>query len=430
MPSDVNLEKVAEEVGVGDPPTEVGVREPVLALVQNRYTARFKEPHAEEAYQVWHGENRIHLLRLLLLIASCIALISSSIALSTLSAQDSMKGELVVAYPDKAWILVLTGVCSRLIGLLAGLALFSRQMRQALTSQRLVQVYATSVFAVCFILEYLPVTLLASWSSQQHLRWPLTSAPPPPEDEGRSDAFTDPMTAASQGARSAYFEASTIDFYGALIGGLSGIRPEYALPLALLLCLLAHMQFQAVFANALIREGAPEPANVVPYHMRAFPFFATLLLAISMDRSGRQEFRAKKQLQQSTAEHIEQLKREKERLGWDIRLERSSDAGSAGAAASPRLTARRRVEIQLGPTDADAALGASGRSSTSLSAAGILREPRVYASTCSSGGDSASTSSEIMGILPPNAALGANMPRSLSPAAIPTHPPKTVCDTV
>ena len=155
------------------------------------------------------------------------------------------------------------------------------------------------------------------------------------------------------------------------------------------------------------------------------------------DRGERQEFRAKTLLQLANTERIEQLKREKDRLGWDIRLDNtrpacavaldqdaglsasrdsaaahhqpSRDGSCATAAAatepsssslpppskqSPRHAAapplqstgdgHRHVAIRLAPQAAGG--DEQPRCGGGAAAAGILREPRVYTSGAASTG--------------------------------------------
>ena len=287
------------------------------SLAQNRWTARFKDrptdrPTAcstEHEYQMWHGEQQIPLLRVGFLVGFVIVTVQLIFGTSD---PNTMVGRLSVAYPEQAWMAKGVGACARICIGIGGLLLISRRVRSALVSRRLVQAYTVVVLCTCGTLDLVAVYWLASWSGEQERsRWASELAPPPPADVERPDY--DYEHTVTMATRCAYFHATTISCYAALIGGLAGLRPEYALFVAILLTVLSHMQFEAAFAWSLLREGVLQPENVVPYHVRAFPLLAMLLLAVSVDRSGRREFRAQKLLQHSNAERIEQLKREKER---------------------------------------------------------------------------------------------------------------------
>ena len=142
------------------------------SLAQNRWTARFKDrptdrPTAcstEHEYQMWHGEQQIPLLRVGLLVGFVIVTVQLIFGTSD---PNTMVGRLAVAYPEQAWMTKGVGACSRICVGIGGLLLFSRRVRSALVSRRLVQAYTVVVLCTCGTLDLVAVYWLASWSGEQ-----------------------------------------------------------------------------------------------------------------------------------------------------------------------------------------------------------------------------------------------------------------------
>lgn len=423
---------------------------PSVILRQSRWHGRFLGLHEEMAYQRWHATHWIPRLQLVMLICGLVGLVSFYMGISGAGAV-ALKASLMRAYPDKAWLLYLARGLACLLPIMCSAVFLSKRAREAVVARRLYQFIPMITWAL-LVLESAPTTWLANWGTRQH-----TSSQ---QDEAAHECSGTIQT------RGAYWHAILSDFYTALAGGLLGQRPEYAGVCALLVISFQHFQLEAVWRNSQARRGIEESGPLVPFFMRGIPLITTMLLALVQDRGERQEFRAKTLLQLANTERIEQLKREKDRLGWDIRLDNTRPAcavaldqdaglsasrdnaaahhqpsrdGSCAAAAaatepsssslpppskqSPRHAAapplqstgdgHRHVAIRFA---ARAAGGDEQPRCGGAAAAGILREPRVYTSGAASvGGDSASTDHEIMRILPTNASLGARMPRPLRP---------------
>jgi hypothetical protein len=341
---------------------------PAVEMRQSPWHGRFLDRHHEIAYQRWHSAHWIPRLQLVLTSCGVIGLVAFFMGVA---GGVALKASMMRAYPDRAWLLFLTRILGSMVPILTAAALCSKRVKDVIVARRLYQGVPLVVFMTFSLLEACPTVWLANSGTAEADEAANEAAEPTPE-ECSSTTHT----------RGAYWHATVVDFYAAITGGLFGLRPEFAVVLAILFMALQHVQLEAVWRNSLARRGIEDSEPLVPYFMRVLPLITSLLLSLIQDRGERQEFRAKTLLQLANTERIEQLNREKDRLGWDIRLEqtRPACAVAPGPDAEKFISAPSRSISALSRDGGAAAIASPSPATLTLASA----DPAAVATDLSS----------------------------------------------
>ena len=277
---------------------------PTVLMRQSRWHGRFLELHNEMAYHRWHTTKMIGRAQLAMLISGVVGLGALAVRATTSYAPFALKAELLRAYPDQRILLQLTRIAAAILPMLLSLALFFKPVRRTIEARRIFQPLVCVVLAVAVSIESIPKTWLAIWSTEQARN----------QDEGAGLAFAvEHECSSTLNARSVYWHGTVLDFACALGSGMMGLRPEFVVVLVLYTVALQHAELEALWSHSLVQRGSDNDQQLVPYATRLVPIGMALMLSVVMDANERKTFVAKTLLQLAHTEHIEQLKRDKDR---------------------------------------------------------------------------------------------------------------------
>merc|ERR1740130_1877137 len=271
------------------------------------------------AYHRWHTAKMIPRAQRALFLVGVFSMGALAAATAT-GRHFALQAELIRAYPDKGWVLYLSRIAAAFFPMLLSVALFFKPVSRAIEARRLFQPLIFMVCGVAISIQSIPKTWFAIWGTEQARNL----------DEGAGLAYgEDHECSSTLHTRSVYWHAITLDSYAAIGSGMIGLRPEFAVVLVLYTVALQHAQLEALWTHSLVQWGTDDGKQLLPYIMRAMPMLTALLLSAVQDRNERKTFVAKTLLQLANTERIEQLKRDKDRLGWDIHvIERARPAGT------------------------------------------------------------------------------------------------------
>ena len=129
---------------------------------QSIWHGRFLELHHEIAYQRWHSAKWIPRLQLVMTICGFFGLLAFFMGVR---GGVALKASLMRAYPDRAWLLIVTRILGALVPVLGATALCFTRARGVIVARRLYQGVPLTVFMTFAILEACPIV----WLAAQHV---------------------------------------------------------------------------------------------------------------------------------------------------------------------------------------------------------------------------------------------------------------------
>ena len=135
---------------------------PAVEMRQSPWHGRFLDLHHEIAYQRWHSAQWIPRLQLVLTICGLLGLVAFFMGVA---GGVALKASMMRAYPDRAWLLILTRVLGSIVPILTAAALCSKRVRDVIVARRLYQGVPLVVFMTFALLEACPTV----WLAAQHV---------------------------------------------------------------------------------------------------------------------------------------------------------------------------------------------------------------------------------------------------------------------
>jgi len=180
------------------------------------------------------------------------------------------------------------------------------------------------------------------------------------------------ITSPARAARAAYWNAIICEAYLTVVAGLSGMSPLHSLGLAVIAMSFMHAQLELLWAATALARGPSswvllaaangssgewrqmyEHESLVPLYFRLIPIAATFCIAFLQDCTHRDEFCFAKMLQCAQEICMEQLRREKDHLSWERKLQQHVSDGMK--AASPD---KHTLELAVQPPQSEWEFGA------------------------------------------------------------------------
>ena len=275
----------------------------------------FQDKLVEAKYQRWHHRLWMPRVRIMLILSSSVYLF---VLLFQVISPGSLKFLLMEMRPNIRQPLLATTFIARIFPLICAACFIIPRTSRYVTPERYHYIVAF-VFVAPTFLEQAYLVFSPEIFQEADL-----SAPTEKAKQTFAAWSADPTNL----ARQSFWNAILSDFYFICLGTLSGLKPPLVLVAGLVCTALTQLMFQNTLASLDALKTNPDgspwehnAAGIRPlWYYRLLILLVTLVVSVLLDVGQRQEFRVRLLLKRQKDLRIEQLKQEKERNDWDMRL--------------------------------------------------------------------------------------------------------------